>query len=437
MLELVAGSKNMSAKKSLRGYYLTTFLIGLGFFTVGLLDPLYDTYIPIFLGKYIQSKSIIGIIMTLDNILAIFLIPIFSALSDRTVTPIGRRMPYIITLLPITAILFALVPFASLSSLFLLVSVVFFLNLAKQAARGPVVALMPDMVPGDLRSEANGVINTMGGLAAILGTVLLARLMDVKVSLFHFGLVDNVLAFPVASLFVLCATVILFVFVKERKSTLSDSEKGEEEKKEPILQSLKAVIGEENKSALYILLALFFWFIGYQGLLPFVGTYSKEVLGTSSGSAALASGMVGISYAIFAIPSGRIANSVGRKRIIRASLLVIIVIMLLIAFHSMTIAGTGSISLYIFWALLFLFGTFWVSVVTNSFPMLWQLSTFETIGIYTGLYYFFNQAASVVAPPVAGFIIDIFGYTGLFVFVAATMFVSFLLMGKVDRGEAS
>ncbi len=426
----------MSGKKSLKGYYLTTFLIGLGFFTIGLMDPLYDTYIPIFLGKYISSKSIIGIIMTLDNILAIFLIPIFSALSDRTVTPIGRRMPYIVTLLPLTAVLFGLIPIAALKSLFMLVALVFVLNLVKQASRGPVIALMPDMVPGNLRSEANGVINTMGGLAAILGTVLLARLMDVKISVPGIGETDNVLAFPVASVFIAIAAVLLFLFVKERNSSLSPEEKGDDEKKEPLLRSLRTVIGEENKSALYILLSLFFWFIGYQGVLPFIGTYSKEVLGTSSGTAALASGMVGIAYAIFAIPTGKLAHEKGRKRCIRVGLVLLVIIMLLIALHCVTIAGSGIVSLIVFWVLLFLFGICWVCVVNNSFPMLWQMSTYSTVGIYTGLYYFFNQAASVISPPISGFFIDVFGYVGLFIFVAFTMLVAFFLMGRVDRGEA-
>ena len=167
----------MAEKKSLSGYWRTTFLIGLGFFTMGLMDPLYDNYIPMFLGNYIESSSLVGTVMTLDNILAIFLIPIFSALSDRTHTRIGRRMPYIITCLPLAAIFFALVPFSALESFLFLFVTIFLLNIFKQAVRGPVVALMPDMVPADLRSEANGVINTMGGLATILGTVLLARLM--------------------------------------------------------------------------------------------------------------------------------------------------------------------------------------------------------------------------------------------------------------------
>ena len=129
-------------KKGLSGYYATTFLIGLGFFTMGLMDPLYDNYVPVFLGYYLDSSFLIGLIMTLDNILAILLIPIFSALSDRTETRIGRRMPYIITLLPLSALFFALVPFSALDSLVMLIITVFFLNIFKQAVRGPVVALM-------------------------------------------------------------------------------------------------------------------------------------------------------------------------------------------------------------------------------------------------------------------------------------------------------
>ena len=425
----------MAERKSLKGYYLTTFLIGLGFFTMGLMDPLYDTYIPIFLAKYIDSSSLIGMIMTFDNILAIFLIPITSALSDRLDTPIGRRMPFIVILLPIAALLFGLIPFAALSSLWLLVALVFLFNLSKQSVRGPVVALMPDMVPGDLRSEANGVINTMGGIATILGTVALARLMDVYISLpGHEEPVNDILAFPVASLFVVLAVVLLFIFVKERNSQVP-RESGKEEK-EPILRSLKVVLGEKNKSALFILISLLCWFIAYQGVLPFVGLYSVEVLGTSSGTASLAAGMVGIAYAIFAIPSGKIAHRFGRRRTIRVCLVCLVAVTVLVFIHSyLTASWNGTARLLTFWALLFLFGVFWVSVVTNSFPMLWQMSDYSTVGIYTGLYYFFSQAASIIAPPVSGGCIALFGYPSLFLFTAFFMAVAFFTMRKVDRGE--
>ena len=426
----------MAERKSLKGYYLTTFLIGLGFFTMGLMDPLYDTYVPIFLRNFIESNTIVGLIMTFDNVLAIFLIPIFSALSDRVDTRIGRRMPFIVTLLPIAAVLFGLIPFSALSSLWLLIALVFCFNLSKQAVRGPVVALMPDMVPGDLRSEANGVINTMGGIATILGTVALARLMDVYIKLpGQEEPVNEILAFPVASLFVILAVVLLFIFVKERSSQVP-REKAAKEKKESILQSLRHVVGEKDKSALFILISLLCWFISYQGVLPFVGLYSEEVLGTSSGTASLAAGMVGIAYAIFAIPSGKVAHRFGRKRTIRVSLVCLVAVTLLVFVHSfVTASWNPTVRLVSFWTLLFLFGIFWVSVVTNSFPMLWQMSDYTTVGIYTGLYYFFSQAASIIAPPIAGGCIDLFGYPALFVFTAIFFAIAWITMSKVDRGE--
>lgn len=423
-------------KKSLKGYWLTTFLIGLGFFTMGLMDPLYDNYVPIFLGYYIEQNSLIGLVMTLDNILAIILIPIFSALSDKTRTRIGRRMPYIVTMLPISAVFFALVPIMAYKSLILLVVTIFMLNISKQAVRGPVVALMPDMVPGDLRSEANGVINTMGGIATILGTILLARLMDVFIHVPGLGNVDKVLAFPVASVFVILAVVLLFVFVKENRSKVGTKEDREEKNNEPIIKSLKAVIGEKEKSALFILLSLLCWFIAYQGILPFVGKYTTEVLGTSAGTAALSSGMVGVAYAIFAVPSGKFAHKHGRKKTIRWALIAIVIVLLLVFIHSAFLTNLPSmVRLLSFWVLLFLFGIFWVTVVTNSFPMLWQMADYKTIGIYTGLYYFFSQAASIISPPLAGGATDLWGYPALFLYGLVFMLIAYLLMSKVNRGE--
>lgn len=423
-------------KKSLKGYWLTTFLIGLGFFTMGLMDPLYDNYVPIFLGYYIEQNSLIGLVMTLDNILAIILIPIFSALSDKTRTRIGRRMPYIVTLLPISAVFFALVPIMAYKSLILLVVTIFMLNISKQAVRGPVVALMPDMVPGDLRSEANGVINTMGGIATILGTILLARLMDMFIHVPWLGNVDKVLAFPVASVFVILAVVLLFVFVKENRSKVGTKEDREEKNNEPIIKSLKAVIGEKEKSALFILLSLLCWFIAYQGILPFVGKYTTEVLGTSAGTAALSSGMVGVAYAIFAVPSGKFAHKHGRKKTIRWALIAIVIVLLLVFIHSAFLTNLPSmVRLLSFWVLLFLFGIFWVTVVTNSFPMLWQMADYKTIGIYTGLYYFFSQAASIISPPLAGGATDLWGYPALFLYGLVFMLIAYFLMSKVNRGE--
>ncbi|MFZ5860638.1 MAG: MFS transporter [Spirochaetota bacterium] len=422
----------MDRKKGFGPYLGITFLIGFGFFTMGLMDPLYDTYVPIFLSKYIGSMSLVGFIMTIDNILAIFLIPIVSAWSDRTNTRIGRRMPYILVLLPLTAIFFGAIPYAAGASLAALIAILLLLNVTKQSVRGPVVALMPDTIPADYRSEANGVINTMGGIASIVGTIGLARLMDLDTKLPLLGNTKDRLPFPLAGLFVVLAIILLFAFIREKKPDQTETS----EQKIPMIESFRNVAAQKDKSALYILISLFLWFLGYQGVLPFIGKYSVDVLKTSSGTAALAAGMVGIAYAIFALPSGYVAHRVGRKKTIRASLLVISILTAILFVHPwLTAAMPGSLKLASFWAIMFLFGIFWVSIITNSFPMLWQMAEWGTIGIYTGLYYTASQAAAILAPILTGLIIDVFGYSGIFLFCTVCMLAARFVMGKVTKGE--
>ncbi|ADK82759.1 MFS transporter [Sediminispirochaeta smaragdinae] len=435
----------MKKKEGMRQYYGITFLIGLGFFTMGLMDPLYDTYVPMFLSNFISMDSIVGTVMGLDNLFALLLIPIVSALSDRTRTPIGRRMPYIIVTLPATALFFGLLPYSALTSLVALILAIFFLNLFKQAARGPVVALMPDMIPGEYRSEANGVINTMGGIAAIVGTVGLAKLYDLNVTLPLFGATIRsggagsyigTLPFLLSALLVLLAVLLLFLFVKEKQV----AQEHEQEEKVPIWKSLHMIIGTQDKSALFILVSLLLWFIGYQGVLPWIGIYSREFLGLKPGTAALSAGMVGIAYAIFAIPSGILAHRIGRKRAIRGSLFSLTLVTVLLFLHHPLASGilglTGMPLVLSFWLLLFLFGIFWVTVVTNSFPMLWQMASYGTMGIYTGLYYFFSQSAGIIAPGFSGAMRDLFGDRSMFLTASCCMFAAFLVMGLVRKGEA-
>ena len=426
-----------------KGFYRITVLIGLGFFTMGLMDPLYDTYVPIFLQDFLSSRFLIGSIMTLDNLLALFLIPIVSNLSDNTSTRIGRRMPWILVTVPLSGIFFALLPYGALpaGSLAMIVVLIFFLNLAKQAARGPVVALMPDTIPGEYRSEANGVINTMGGIAAVVGTIVLAPLMDLELTLPVIGQTQRRLPFLIAGVLVITATVLLFSFVREGAAAR------EKRDRTRLLDSLRLVFGGSDHSAMLILLSLFFWFLGYQGVLPFMGIYSREVLGVSEGLAGLSPGAVAIGYVLLAIPSGIIAHRFGRRRVIRFCLIGIVAALLLMFVHEPMMRMIGvppQAGWVVFLFLLFCFGMMWGSVITNSFPMLWQMATFSSMGIYTGLYYFFSQAAAIVSPPLSGGAIDLFslgfgdtvGLRMIFLYSAIMMAIAFLIMGRVTGGEA-
>jgi len=421
--------------KTFRSYLSLTFLIGFGFFTVGMMDPLYDSYVQIFLSRYIPLKSVVGAIMSLDNLLALFLIPLVSVWSDHTRTPIGRRMPWIVVLLPLSAVCFALVPYSAALSLSALIAVLLFLNLFKQSVRGPIVALMPDSIPGEFRSQANGVINTMGNIAAIVGTIFLARLMDVDAILPVLGATKGRLAFPAAAAFVLLAVLFLFAFVREKSSSDTGETAGE---KVPFFQSIGMVLLAKDKSGFLVLVSLFLWFVGYQGVVPFLTEYSIDTFNLTDGQGPLAMGMVGISAALAAIPMGYAASHWGRRRMIRISLIAITIIILAVFFLEPACrAGIvdAASAKFVFWGLMFAFGIFWVSVIANSFPMLWQMAHFSNIGVYTGLYYTFSQLAAIVAPSFSGAIIDLAGMRSMFVFCAVFFVLAFVTMGFVTGGE--
>jgi MFS family permease len=291
---------------------------------------------------------------------------------------------------------------------------------------------MPDTIPGEFRSEANGVINTMGGIAAIVGTVGLSKLMDVSIDLPIIGNTARKLPFTISGFLVVLSTVLLFIFIKEKNREPSGK------KRESVLESIRLVFSSKDRNALFILLSLLFWFFGYQGILPFLTMYTRDVIGVSVGTAGLSPGMFAIAYAIFAIPSGIVAHKFGRKRTIRGSLLMIVIICTLLFLHGPLSAAAGfsrSLTLFSFWILLFCMGAFWVSVITNSFPMLWQMATYENMGIYTGLYYTFSQTAAILSPPVTGTLIDLTGFRSIFLFGAFCMLTAAVLMGYVTKGE--
>jgi MFS family permease len=425
-------AKSEAAKAGFQKYMGLTFLIGFGFFTMGLMDPLYDTYVPLFLQDYITSNAAVGGIMTLDNLLQLLLIPFISVWSDRTRTRLGRRMPFIVIMLPISAGLFSLIPPLAAFSLPALIGIIFCFNIFKTSVRGPVVALMPDTIPGDYRSEANGVINMMGGFGIIVSTLFLARLIEVRKSL----------PFHIASGGVILAVLVLLIFIREKLP-----EKPEEnEAKIPVRASIKQVFSPRNgagekvrdSSVARILISLFLWFTAYEGAKPFLGPFLVKTMGTSEGNAALAQGVAGISSVIMAVPAGYLAHKLGRRRFIRMSLSFLALILFLIPVSGFIAPRAGldaGGALAVFLILMFLYGAVWIGVVVNSFPMLWQMASFGTIGIYTGLYYLFSQSAAILAPPITGTIIDLTGYPGIFIFGGFCMLGAWFVMGGVRAGE--
>jgi len=193
--------------------YRKTFLLGFGFFSISLLWSIYNSYIPIFLKEFSLSSLLVGFIMTFDNILAIVLQPYIGFLSDQTRTRFGRRMPFIMVGAPIAAVFFLLIPFAKSLNIGWMITTILIMNLAMAIFRAPVIALMPDTVPSQSRSKANGVVNFMGGLGALLAFLVGSKLYEINKSL----------PFIIGGVALVVSCLLVFVFVKEPIAETDDS----------------------------------------------------------------------------------------------------------------------------------------------------------------------------------------------------------------------
>ncbi len=386
-----------------------TFLLGLGFFSVSLVWPLYNNYVPIFLREFFDSQFLINLVMTLDNLLAVSLIPLIASLSDRTHTRFGRRMPYLMVGIPLAAISFIFLPnYTSFLSFMLIITV---LNFSMAIFRAPTVALMPDITPAPLRSKANGIINFMGGLASVfvlIGGSILYR-------------TNKSLPFIFTAVLMFFALGMLLKFIKEPKI----GEKAAEERIS-IRASVKAIVHDADKSTLYILIAIFFWFVGYQAVEATFSNYCVQFLGLNEADSGLILGFFALSFLIFSIPSGYIGSKIGKRKAILIGLIGDTIVFLLL-----TLIGTLiPFNQVLMMGLMMIGGFFWAMININSYPMVVERTTEEKIGTFTGLYYFSSSLAAITGPLVLGGIIDLTSFVATFIFTASAYLIAFIFILK-------
>ena len=433
--------------------YSRIFLLGFGFFGISIIWALYNAYIPIFLqDTFRMNRTVTGFIMTIDNLFAVLLLPFLGALSDMTRTKLGRRKPYILLGAPSAALMFALIPIArEHGNLALFMGTIILMNFFMALFRSPVIAFMPDITPSEKRSQANGIINFMGGLGALLAYFGGKVLYEMNYAYpFYFG-----------AAIMLLANLLVVLFVPEpeeyrvpgegislRKLLSETSHKSFGELKE----NLKDVFASHEKSLLAILLAIFFWFVAFNSLETFFTSYVKyhlygipvgapetELTRKIESTGAFMLGVFSLSFMLFAIPAGFIGARLGRKKTITLGLLLVIVIMLGAFFIGETSKPSSpSLSdsvIMTFMGLFFLGGIGWAMVNVNSLPMVVDMTTEEKLGGYTGLYYFFSQAANLLAPPLAGAFLDVIGYKTLLPFAMVFFVLALITVQFVRRGD--
>ena len=430
-----------------------TLLIGFGFFGISVLWTLYNAYVPIFLqagnpnfsapgeAGFGFAPGLTGVIMTLDNIAAFFLLPAIGVWSDRIWTRLGRRMPFILVLAPISIAAFILIPFAvsaipaDLSGqtgmlgpqlVFFMITIGVFLT-AMAAFRTPVIALMPDLTPSPLRSQANGIINLMGGIGTLLATLAGGLL---------YGM-GRVVPFIFGGLLMAVAVSMLFFFVKEKRGDATEASAatdavGEEGAAGGVgaLRAIKTVSPAARRSLALLLGAIFCWFVGYNAVETFLTSYGVSELGMSLGQATLLMGVASLAFLAFAVPAGYIAARLGRRRTIITGLTIFGVLLLFNFFLKDT---------RLIWAVLGVGGAGWALVNINSLPMVIDTAATDSdVGAYTGFYYIASQLAAVAGPTINGYIVEWGGgdYNLIFIVTPVFFLLAILCMLGVTRGEA-
>ncbi len=416
--------------------YGKIFLLGFGFFGVSVIWGMYNAFVPIFLAdRFNLSPVFIGFFMTLDNIAALFIQPPVGAWSDRLRTKIGRRMPFILIGAPIAALFFGLIPMQAVLPLFVACTSSLILTMA--IWRTPVVALMPDITPSAKRSQANGIINFMGGIGTIIALQTGGMLYKISPN-FPFWL---------GSALVILAALMVFIFIKEPK----DYEASEE--KPNMFASLREVWVDKDKSALRLFLAIFFWFIGYAAVETFFTLYAKKHLGLNEGDGATLLSVLPLLFVIFAIPSGIIASKIGRRTAISIGIVLMVGVLLGLYFIpasallgpvaplplvGIPLAEGGPRMLTVAGVLLMIGGIAWAFININSLPMVVDLTSMARIGTYTGLYYLFSTLSAIIGPNVNGWIIQLSNnnYNNIMIVAPIFMVIALVLMLGVRRGEA-
>lgn len=423
--------------KGMKLDYKRTFFMGLAFLSICAFWQLYDTIIPLILKNTFGLKeTITGTVMALDNVIAIFLLPIFGALSDKTDTPIGKRTPFIVIGTLISVVFMTLLPIADRSNNFILfVVALFILLIAMGLYRSPAVALMPDLTPKPLRSKANAIINLMGAAGGIY-TLIMVKLLVQNVER------PNYMPIYISVVILMIIAVIILVFTIKEKKLLKEIDENDAKEKEMTGIDIKGIdtkgidIGDDQqiqehdvkKSLILLLLSIFLWFTAYNAVTTAFSRYAGEVWGLYGGSFAnsllVATGAAIVSY----IPIGIISGIIGRKKTILAG-----IVLMSISYFMGSLFSNYSPLINLVFALT---GIGWASINVNSYPMVVEMSKGANVGKYTGLYYTFSMAAQTITPILSGFFLEHVSYRILFPYAVFFSIMSFCTMLFVKHGDA-
>lgn len=417
--------------------YKRTLLVGLAFLSICAFWQLYDNVVPLILKNTFDiPDDIAGVIMALDNVLALFLLPLFGKLSDRTHTRLGRRMPYILGGTLAAVVLMNLLPMADRArSLWLFVAALGLLLLAMGVYRSPAVALMPDVTPKPLRSKGNAIINLMGTLGGVFTLAATSFLVTHDAT----GREDYSALFLAVSILMLAAVAVLLFTIRENRlahevELQNLATQGEDAAQTQADETPSTGAGFSSldpalrRSLILILCSVALWFMGYNAVTTAFTKYVSVQWGYDIKAASQCLMVATVGAVVSYLPVGFLSSRFGRKRVIQAG-----VLLLAACFGAAALFASFSPVLYGIFALV---GAAWAMINVNSYPMVVEISKSGDVGKYTGYYYTFSMAAQIVTPIVSGWLLEHVGYYTLLPYAAVMVALSFVTISLTRHGDS-
>lgn len=465
--------KEGSETKGLKLNVKRTCYIGFAFFGILLLWQVYDSWCPTFLTdifarrmydmssavlkesdpeKILKVQWLVGIIMACDNLAALILLPIFGNLSDKTKSPIGKRMPYILTGTFVSAVAFPFIPlFFHKNNIVGMIAMMAIVLIFMMMYRNPAVALMPDITPKPLRAKANGLINIMGYLGGACATVLgiflkLSNYINSGDEARNVWIIE--IPFIIASVLMVISALVLFF--KIRENSLLEEMKDELEEGER-MAAIEAPVDDDkpmpkaNKRMLIAILAAeFLWFMSDNAIGTYIGNYVIYYLKASSGKTMILTILGGLASVAGFATAGIIADRIGRKWTVTSGLSLTVLGLALMCIASPSTVETGVVGEYAFPVLLYvvwIIKGYGMALVHNcSFPMVVELCSSKKIGKFTGFYYTASMSAQTITPVLIGLIFNATGewkalpvYAAIMTVFSAVVFASMVKNIKAGK----
>lgn len=417
--------------------YRRTFLIGLAFLSICAFWQMYDNIIPLILqNTFGIGETVTGAIMAADNVLALFLLPVFGALSDRVDTKFGKRMPFIVGGTVLAVIFLMILPAADRSvNLLLFVIALFALLVSMGLYRSPAVALMPDLTPNKLRSKGNAIINLMGAVGGVYTLIMIKLLVGKGERPDYTPLFVSVAALMIIAVGVLVITIQ----EKKVKAKVEAEVKAYEEKAGVVVETEDTMEKEEEgpkvampkavrRSMIFLLASIFLWFTAYNAVSTAFSRYTKVVWKLEGGGFADCLMVATVAAILSYIPIGNISGKIGRKKTIMGG-----VVLMSVCYFAAIFAGAYHPLINVAFAVI---GVGWAAINVNSYPMIVEMSKGCDIGKFTGTYYTFSMTAQIFTPVLSGFLLENVSYRTLFPYAFVFSILAFFTMTQVHHGDA-